>query len=149
MAASESCAEKAKPSISGDPRKLSDKLSDYQFNLKNIIQVLVQVDYSKLIPLALELGLERDLGEIESESDPDQRRKRIAEKWLKNGGASWKVLIRALRQKSVKEDMLARDLEIWCLRRDTGTSTFSSSSSTLSEPFLPRTHVESTEEKGI
>ena len=134
----------ASPPVSPDPE--STRHLDSRFNLKNIIKVLEQVDYLKLIPLALELGLERKLGEFEAESDPDRKRKRIAESWLKKGGASWEVLARGLQNKTVREDVLARDLEIWCLRRDSGTSTFSGSSS--SEPYSPRSITVSTEEKG-
>ena len=140
----------ASPPVSPDPETTRNSvhldLGDCQFNLKNIIRVLVEANYLNLSPLAVELGLERELGEIEAEGVADQRRKCIAQKWLKKGGASWEVLFRALRSETVGENVLAKHLETWCLRRGSGTSTFSSSSS--SGPYSPRSILVSTEEKG-
>ena len=122
------------------------------FNPKNIISVLGEVDYLKLPLLAVELGLENDLSEIEAAQLPGQVRKRLAEKWLQSsqGRASWEVLACALRSPIVREDKLASYLEKWYVRRHSETSTLSSSSS---EPYSPRSPISpvssSTEEKGI
>lgn len=121
-------------------------------NQKNIIYVLGRVDYLKLPLLAVELGLEKDLSEIEAAAVPDQVRKRLAEKWLQRcpGHASWEVLASALHSPIVREAKLASDLEKWYVRRYSETSTLSSSSS---EPYSPRSPISpvssSTEEKGI
>lgn len=122
-----------------------------QFSVKNILEVLVRVHYPKLIPLAVELGLENECGEIEAETDPDRRRKRLADTWLRKfrGVASWEVLANALRARTVEENWLALELERWYVRRDSGLSTFSgSSSSEPYSPYSPRSVTVSTEEKG-
>ena len=129
---------------------------DLQFNLKNVISVLAKVNYQYLPSLTVELGLEDILGEIDDALRvPDQARKHLAEKWLQSlkcppGVARWEILANALRSPIVGENRLASDLERWCIRRDSGASTISSSSS---EPYSPRSPVSpgssSTEEKGM
>ena len=129
---------------------------DLRFNVKNIINVLARVDYLKLPGLAVELGLEDILGEIDAARVPDQARKHLATKWHQRcppGIASrgWEILVNALRSPIVAENRLASDLERWCVRRDSGTSTLSSSSG--SEPYSPRSPTSigssSTEERGM
>ena len=126
------------------------------FNVKNIIKVLAGVDYLKLPCLAVELDLTDILGEIEAAPVPDQARKRLATKWHQRcppGIASrgWEILANALRSPIVGENRLASDLEWWCVRRDSGASTLSSSSG--SEPYSPSSPISvgsiSTKERGI
>ena len=129
---------------------------DLRFNVKNIINVLAMVDYQRLPGLAVELDLEDILGEIDAKLPvPDQARKHLATKWYQRcppGIASrgWEILANALRSPMVEEVRLAGDLEHWCIRKDSGTSTLSSSSG--SEPYSPRSPVSpssnSTEERG-
>ena len=129
---------------------------DLRFNVKNIINILARVDYLKLPCLAVELDLTDILGEIDAARVPDQARKHLATKWHQKcprGIASqgWEILANALRSPIVGENRLASDLEQWCLRRDSGTSTLSSSSG--NEPYSPRSPVSvgssSTEERGM
>ena len=123
----------------------------FQFSLKNILTVLSEVRYEKLPLLAVQLDLEGDLSDIEAVRDPDQVRKRLAETWLQRCGhdANWGMLVSALRSQTVEEQAVASRLEIRFLRRDSGTSTLSSSGS---EPYSPRSPISNvsntTEEKG-
>ena len=124
------------------------------FKPKNIISVLGQVDYIRLPLLAVELGLEKELSEIEAAAVPDQVRKRLVEKWLQKyplGHTNWEVLARALRSPIVRENKLAEQLEKLYVRRDSRGSTLSSSSG--SEPYSPRSPISpasiSTETKGM
>ena len=128
---------------------------DLRFNVKNIINVLARVDYLKLPCLAVELDLADILGEIEAARVPDQARKHLATKWYQRcppgiANHGWEILANALRSPIVGENRLASDLERWCIRRDSGTSTLSSSSG--SEPYSPCSPVSigssSTEERG-
>lgn len=145
----------AGPPISGG-RYFKSGPGDLRFNVKNIINVLAMVDYQRLPRLTVELGLEDILGEIDAKVQiPDQARKHLAMKWHQRcppGIASrgWEILANALRSPVVGEVRLAGDLERWCIRRDSGTSTLSSSSG--SEPYSPRSPVSpgsnSTEERG-
>ena len=118
------------------------------FNVKNVTGVLARVNFQTLPNVVLELGLENDLGEIEAAPVPDQARRRLAEKWLQRypGVASWEALATALRSPIVGENRLANELEKWCLRRDSGTSTLSSSSGPYSPHSL--TSPFTMEEKG-
>ena len=102
------------------------ELSDSQFNTDNIVQVLREVHYPSLIPLVVELGFEKEMGEIEAEINPDKRRKCIARKLLEKGYSSWEVLAKALRNEKVGENVLASQLEGMCLPRGTGASILSS-----------------------
>ena len=130
---------------------------DLQFNVKNITNVLAKVDYQRLPNLTVELGLEDIVGEVDAKTQvPDQARKHLATKWHQKcppgiGSRGWEILANALRSPIVGENRLASDLERWCIRRDSGTSTLSSSSG--SEPYSPRSPVSigssSTEEKGM
>ena len=121
----------------------------FQFSLKNILTVLQEVNFDKLPLLAVQLDLEKDLSYIER--DPNQVSKRLAETWLKNHGraASWEMLVSALRSQLVDEQRVATELETRFIRRDSGTSTLSSSGS---EPYSPRSPIsnlsDTTEEKG-
>ena len=125
---------------------------DLRFNVKNIINVLAMMDYQRLPGLAVELDLEDILGEIDAKLPvPDQARKHLATKWHQRcPRRGWENLAKALRSPVVGEVRLADNLERWCIRRDSGTSTLSSSSG--SEPYSPRSPVSpsssSTEERG-
>ena len=130
---------------------------DLQFNVKNIISVLAQMNYQKLPNLTVELGLEDILGEVDAKMKvPDQARKHLATKWHQRcppgiGSRGWEILANALCSPIVEENIVARYIELWYIRRDSGMSTLSSSSG--SEPYSPRSPVSvgssSTEEKGM
>ncbi len=154
MAASVRSVAAGPPIIPGG-RYFKPGPGDLRFNVKNIINVLVKVDYQRLPRLTVELGLEDIVGEIDAIQIPDQARKHLATKWHQRcppGIASrgWEILANALRSPIVGEVRLAGDLERWCVRRGSGTSTLSSSSG--SEPYSPRSPVSpcsgSTEERG-
>ena len=107
-----------------------------QFNVKNIERVLAEVDYRHLIPIAVQLGLEREISEIEDEIVPEQRRLCLARKWLsKRGeGANWEALATALCHEGVGENEVARHIEDRYMRRGSRTSSVSSGRSSTSSP---------------
>ena len=114
-----------------------------QFSVKNVVDILARVDYSKLLVIAVQLGLETAaISEIEAESVPEQRRIRLANTWIRrNPGANWKVLSSALCHQTVGENVLASELEDRYTRRGSTTSSISDTSSSPGplSPLSPTT----------
>ena len=124
-----------------------------QLSVKNIVDVLSEVSCDNLLPLAIQLGLEKHYSDIlfEAGANSDLLRERLATKWLQKHEhvASWGVLVSALQSKSVQEMVVAETLKARFLRRESGTSTFSSSGSEPYSPRSPNSNVsDTTEEKG-
>ena len=115
---------------------MSEEALHLQFNVVNIASVLAEVDYKKLPVIAVQLGLERELSEIEDETVPQQRRLCLARKWLnKRGeGANWEALSSALCHEEVGENEVARHIEDRYMRRGSRTSSVSSGRSSTSSP---------------
>ena len=114
----------------------AEEAFDLQFNVKNIVAILAEVEYCKLPILAVQLGLEKERSEIEDETIPYQRRKALTDAWLKKKGedANWEELANALCHPSIEENVLARKVEDHYMRRGSRTSSIASSRSTPSSP---------------
>ena len=114
---------------------MSEESLHLKFNVENIVQVLAEVDYSKLIVVAVQLGLENDRSEIEDESEPHSRRVCLARKWLRrHPDANWETLSSVLCHPEIGENVLARTIEDRYMRRGSTGSSISSSRSTPSSP---------------
>ena len=110
---------------------MNEEALQLQFNVENIARELANVDYSKLSVIAVQLGLESEISEIEDQIIPDQRRICLAQKWLRKrqDGANWEALSSALCHPDVGEMTLARRIEDRYMRRGSSTSTTSSTRS--------------------
>ena len=118
------------------PLEVASSPSATLLNLENLNSVLAQVDFTKLSNLATELGLETELGEIEAETDPGERRECLAKKWLQKyqAVASWDSLVSALRSPLVGENWLSSSLKKKYLQSDSWISTHVPSTSQLYSP---------------